>query len=138
MPDKEKDPRSSRSRDKGGDKSGKNKDRSRSKTKSRSRSPVRTENSSSSSSSSSAAQETMSAADLKQMMRDALKEQIPSLILETSKVVTAQMTADRVEAEKSFTSFSQEMKLLKQKQEEIAYQSKAASLNSEGKTEITV
>ena len=75
--------------------------------------------------------------DLRRIVSESMRAQIPSLILETSKVVSEQI-ADKVasdgqENNKSFTAFSQEMKVLKQKQEEVAYLSKAASLKSEGK-----
>ena len=78
--------------------------------------------------------------DLRRIVSESMRAQIPSLILETSKVVSEQI-ADKVdkvasdgqESNKSFTAFSQEMKVLKQKQEEVAYLSKAASLKSEGK-----
>ena len=75
--------------------------------------------------------------DLRRIVSESMRAQIPLLILETSKVVSEQI-ADKVasdgqENNKSFTAFSQEMKVLKQKQEEVAYLSKAASLKSEGK-----
>ena len=69
--------------------------------------------------------------DLRRIVTESMKQQIPSLIVETSKVVSAQM-AEGQETAKSFTTFSQEMKLLKQRQEEVAYLSKAASLKSDG------
>ena len=70
--------------------------------------------------------------DLRRIVTESMKLQIPSLIVETSKVVSAQMSNEGQETAKSFTTFSQEMKLLKQRQEEVAYLSKAASLKSNG------
>ncbi len=70
--------------------------------------------------------------DLRRIVTESMKQQIPSLIVETSKVVSAQMSTEGQETAKSFTTFSQEMKLLKQRQEEVAYLSKAASLKSDG------
>ena len=69
--------------------------------------------------------------DLKRIMGDVVAAQIPRLILETSKVVSEQLEADRRES-RSFTTFSQEMKAMRQRQEEIAIQSKAAALKSDG------
>ena len=69
--------------------------------------------------------------DLRRIVTESMKQQIPSLIVETSKVVSAQLSEGQ-ETAKSFTTFSQEMKLLKQRQEEVAYLSKAASLKSDG------
>ena len=72
-------------------------------------------------------------ADLRRIVSESMKQQIPSLIVETSKVVAEQLSADTQEAQtKSLSSFSQEMKLLKARQEEVAYQSKAAALKGEG------
>ena len=105
--------RSSRNRDSGG--SSKDKD----KNKSRSRSPH---------------ERPLSEDDLKRIVSETLRQQIPSLILETSKVVTEQITSDAQDSTKSFTSFSSEMKQLKQRQEEVANLSKAAALKSDGKT----
>ena len=70
--------------------------------------------------------------DLRRIVSDTMSAQIPRLILETSKVVTEQIATDGQDTAKSFTAFSQEMKILKQKQEEVAYLSKAASLKSDG------
>lgn len=105
--------RSSRNRDSGG--SSKDKE----KNKSRSRSPH---------------ERPLSEDDLKRIVSETLRQQIPSLILETSKVVTEQITSDAQDSTKSFTSFSSEMKQLKQRQEEVANLSKAAALKSDGKT----
>ena len=70
--------------------------------------------------------------DLRRIVSETMSAQIPRLIMETSKVVTEQITSDSQDNAKSFTAFSQEMKVLKQKQEEVAYLSKAASLKSDG------
>ena len=70
--------------------------------------------------------------DLRRIVSETMSAQIPRLILETSKVVTEQISTDGQDSAKSFTAFSQEMKVLKQKQEEVAYLSKAASLKSDG------
>ena len=75
--------------------------------------------------------EAISENDLKRIMSEAVAAQIPRLILETSKVVTEQLGAERNES-RSFTSFSQEMKAMRQRQDEIAIQSKAAALKSDG------
>lgn len=75
--------------------------------------------------------ESINESDLKRIMSEAVAAQIPRLILETSKVVTEQLGAERNES-RSFTSFSQEMKAMRQRQDEIAIQSKAAALKSDG------
>ena len=75
--------------------------------------------------------ESINESDLKRIMSEAVAAQIPRLILETSKVVTEQLGAERSES-RSFTSFSQEMKAMRQRQDEIAIQSKAAALKSDG------
>ena len=72
-------------------------------------------------------------ADLGRIVSEAVAAQLPRLILETSKVVSEQMEAERGDSSRSFTSFSVEMKKMKQRQEEIAIQSKAAALKSDGK-----
>ena len=70
--------------------------------------------------------------DLRRIVAETMATQIPRLILETSKVVSEQIASDGQDNVKSYTAFSQEMKALKQKQEEVAYLSKAASLKSDG------
>ena len=92
-------------------------------SRARSRSPVER----------SSSNQTLSEDDLRRIVSETMKSQIPSLIVETSKMVSEQLSADTQEAQsKSFSSFSQEMKLLKARQEEVAYQSKAAGLKGEG------
>ena len=76
--------------------------------------------------------EGLSEDDLRRIVSETMSSQIPRLIMETSKVVTEQISSDGQDNAKSFTAFSQEMKVLKQKQEEVAYLSKAASLKSDG------
>ena len=72
-------------------------------------------------------------ADLGRIVSEAVAAQLPRLILETSKVVSEQMEAERGDSSRPFTSFSLEMKKMKQRQEEIVIQSKAAALKSDGK-----
>lgn len=103
----------------------------------RSRSPVRTVSESAShSNSNSMGNESLSRDDLMNLMSEAMSAQIPRLILETSKVVSAQMQADQQqviqEQARSFTSFSQDMKQMKLRQEEVEAHAKAANLKSEG------
>ena len=71
--------------------------------------------------------------ELKRIMSEAMTAQLPKIILEASKVVSEQIEAERGESSRSFSSFSHEMKMMKQRQEEIAIQSKAASFKSDGK-----
>ena len=101
----------------------------------RSRSPVRTV-SESASHSNSMGDESLSRDDLMNLMSKAMSAQIPRLILETSKVVSAQIQADQQqviqEQARSFTSFSQDMKQMKLRQEEVEAHAKAANLKSEG------
>ena len=54
------------------------------------------------------------------------------LILETSKVVLAQLQSGNEETSRSFTSFSQDMKQLKLRTEEVEAKAKAADLETEG------
>ena len=75
--------------------------------------------------------DTIDESDLKRCMKEAIAAQLPRLIIETSKVVTEQL-ASQSEG-RSFISFSQEMRLIRQRQEELATETKAASLRSEGK-----
>ena len=102
-----------RNRDRNPEASSTNGDRERSDRTERSRSPLKED-------------------DLRRIVSETMSAQIPRLIMETSKVVTEQITSDSQDDAKSFTAFSQEMKVLKQKQEEVAYLSKAASLKSDG------
>ena len=71
--------------------------------------------------------------EIKDMMSETLSAQIPRLILETSKVVQEQLASDQLDSQRSFTAFSQEMKKMKLRQEEVAAQSKAGQLKSEGR-----
>ena len=83
--------------------------------------------------SSNASEPSLRENDLKRIIADSVAAQLPRLILETSKVVSEQMEAERGESSRSFTSFSQEMKKMRQRQEEIAIELKAAALKSDGK-----
>ena len=76
--------------------------------------------------------ETFSRQDLMQFMSDAMSAQSPRLIVETSKVVQAQMQSDNEDSARSFTAFSQEMKRMKLRQEEVESTAKAAALKTEG------
>ena len=79
--------------------------------------------------------EAVSQDELKRIMSEAMAAQLPRLILETSKVVTEQLSAelrDREDSTRSLSSFTQEMKQMKLRQEEISIESKAASLKSDG------
>ena len=74
--------------------------------------------------------DTLSEAELKRIMSETFAAQFPRLILETSKVVTEQL-AEQNES-RSFVSFSQEMRLIRQKQAELTTETKAAAIKSEG------
>ena len=81
-------------------------------------------------------QESVGPDDIKRIMSEAMAAQLPRLILETTKVVTEQLGAemrDRDDSSRSFSNFTQEMKQMKLRQEEISIQSKAAGLKSDGK-----
>ena len=71
--------------------------------------------------------------ELMSFMSDAMSAQIPRLILETSKVVTAQIQSQSQDSARSFTAFSHEMKRMKLRQEEVESTAKAAALKTEGK-----
>ena len=73
-----------------------------------------------------------------EMMSQTMSAQIPRLILETSKVVTAQLASDQQDTVRSFTTFSQEMKKIKLRQEEVAAQGKAGALRSEGGLKLII
>ena len=80
----------------------------------------------------SSSNETFSRQDLMQFMSDAMSAQLPRLIVETSKVVQAQMQSENQDSARSFTAFSHEMKKMKLRQEEVESTAKAASLKTEG------
>ena len=65
-------------------------------------------------------------------MSEAMSAQIPRLIVETSKVVQAQIQSDSQDSARSFTAFSQEMKKMKLRQEEVESTAKAAALKTKG------
>ena len=70
--------------------------------------------------------------DLMEMMSQTMTAQLPRLIMETSKVVSAQLASDNEENARSFTSMSQEMKRMKLRQEEVSAQARAGALKSDG------
>ena len=76
--------------------------------------------------------ELVSRDSMMQMMSDVMSAQIPKLIMETSKVVAAQLQSEDQENSRSYTMFSQEMKQLKLRTEEVESKAKAAALKSEG------
>ena len=76
--------------------------------------------------------EQFSRADLMQMMSEAMTAHFPRMIVETSKVVTAQLQANSQDNTRSFTAFSQDMKQLKLRTEEVEAKAKTAALKSEG------
>ena len=71
----------------------------------------------------------LSVEDLQRLVTDSITAQMPRMIVETSKVVRESILSDREDSSKLM---SQEMKLLKQRQEDLSVLSKAASLKSEG------
>ena len=106
--------------------------------KSRSRSPIRSGSTVSGSTGSGSSSERpppagqFSREDLMQMMSEAMTAQFPRMVVETSKVVTAQLQADNQDHARSFTAFSQDMKQLKLRTEEVEAKAKTAALKSEG------
>ena len=103
--------------------SGRKKDQqSSAKDRDRSRSPVPTASRS----------ESFTKDDLMEMMSQTMTAQLPRLIMETSKVVAAQMASENEENVRSFTSMSQEMKRMKLRQEEVSAQARAGALKSDG------
>ena len=108
--------------------SGRKKDQTSSKDRARSRSPHgETSNT-----------ETLSKEDLMEMMSQTMTAQLPRLIMETSKVVAAQLASDNEENARSFTSMSQEMKKMKLRQEEVSAQARAGALKSDGTNSIVI
>ena len=99
------------------------KDSGGSKDRSRSRSPVRTNNE----------VETVSMADFQKMMVDTMKAQMPSMIIEASKVARASISADQDESKRAMAA---EMKKLKQSHADLALMSKVSNLKSDGKSYI--
>ena len=78
------------------------------------------------------ATENLTRSDFVSMMSEAMNAQFPKLILETTKVVTAQLQSDNMESSRSFTSYSQDLKQLKLRTEEVEAKAKTAALKSEG------
>ena len=107
---------------------GRDKDKSKSGSHSRDRSPLRNDGEGNSSQST----ESFSKEDLMNFMSSAMSAQMPRLILEASKVVSAQLQVENQENSKSFSAFSQEMKQMKLRQQEVVAQAKAAVLKGEG------
>ena len=92
-----------------------------SESRERSRSPISRDSRSDAGSS-------LSIEDLKKIVIDSIAQQMPKMIIETSKVVKESLSLDREESSK----FSAEMKQIKMRQEDLATLSKAASLSSQG------
>ena len=105
-------------------------------SRTRSRSPVRNDsadqNPPAGSSNASPPNENLTRADFMSMMSEAMHAQFPKLILETTKVVTAQLQSENHDASRSFTSYSQDLKQLKLRTEEVEAKAKTAALKSEG------
>ena len=78
------------------------------------------------------ATENLTRSDFVSMMSEAMNAQFPKLILETTKVVTAQLQSDNMESSRSFTSYSQDLKQLNLRTEEVEAKAKTAALKSEG------
>ena len=66
------------------------------------------------------------------MMSETMNAQIPRLILETSKVVSTQMQSENEDNSRSLSAFSQGMRQLQLRTEEVEAKAKAADLKSEG------
>ena len=73
--------------------------------------------------------EFISVDDLKKLVSDSITSQLPTIIVEASKVARAGLSVDK---EDSAKQMAKEMKQLKQSHEDLATVSKAASLKSEG------
>ena len=73
--------------------------------------------------------DTFSAGDIQDIIRHAISSQMPSLIIETSKVVKELVEADRSEQSKSV---NQDLRLIRQKQLDLETASKAVFIKSEG------
>ena len=86
--------------------------------RSRSRSPIRTEE-----------KETISVSDFQRMMVETMRAQMPTMIIEASKVARASLTADRDESNRAMAA---EIKSLKQSHADLALMSKANGLKSDG------
>ena len=89
-----------------------------SEDRSRSRSPIRDQE-----------EETISVTDFQRMMVETMKAQMPTMIIEASKVARASLTADRDESNRAMAA---EIKSLKQSHADLALMSKANSLKSDG------
>ena len=71
----------------------------------------------------------LSVTDLKKFVTESIASQLPTIIVEASKVARAGLMVDK---EDSAKQMAKEMKQLKQSHEDLATVSKAASLKSEG------
>ena len=100
---------------------------SRSKNRNRSRSPL---NKDSDRAEAPKSADYLSVEDLKKLVSDSITSQLPTIIVEASKVARAGLSVDR---EDSAKQMAKEMKQLKQSHEDLATVSKAAALKSEGK-----
>ena len=100
---------------------------SRSKNRNRSRSPL---NKDSDRTEAPKSADYLSVEDLKKLVSDSITSQLPTIIVEASKVARAGLSVDR---EDSAKQMAKEMKQLKQSHEDLATVSKAAALKSEGK-----
>ena len=76
--------------------------------------------------------ENLTRSDFLSLMSEAMNAQFPKLILETTKVVTAQLQSENLDSTRSFTSYSQDLKQLKLRTEEVEAKAKTAALKSEG------
>ena len=72
-------------------------------------------------------------ADFQKMMVDTMKAQMPSMIIEASKVARASISADQDESKRAMAA---EMKKLKQSHADLALMSKVSNLKSDGKSYI--
>ena len=73
--------------------------------------------------------ETISVADFRTMMLETMKSQMPTMIIEASKVARASLAADRDESNRAMAA---EMKKMKADQADLALMTKASALKSEG------
>ena len=89
------------------------------RSRSRSRSPIRMEGE----------EESISVSDFQRMMVETMRAQMPTMIIEASKVARASLTADRDESNRAMAA---EIKSLKQSHADLALLSKANSLKSDG------
>ena len=89
------------------------------RSRSRSRSPIQMEGE----------EESISVSDFQRMMVETMRAQMPTMIIEASKVARASLTADRDESNRAMAA---EIKSLKQSHADLALMSKSNSLKSDG------